>query len=380
MRLKKDSREILIFAVYIILSVLLVGGSILYIESKKGVTADKGEVKHRYEDEEKGESEDVVSQAGIVELSDTYIRIPKMGNNASISLKNCYMDRVFDITISGWEKNELTISDISRFSGNNRYYGSCTNDGRDFVKKIIMEKSRKESPDLGVISLSLTLNHVYEPEILEDEEYFYILLKKPRQIYERIVVIDAGHGGSSSGTYSSSSIMYEKDVNLDVTLKLKQLLDELENKEEGRLKVYYTRLTDENIYLSPRVRLANDVEADAFISIHCNGNYDTSLYGAELMCAPVTGKHSPYSVELGNFCFDALLKMTGRFDRERYVLDDIYILNHSRVPACILEIGYLTHDKDRKYLEKEENRTKAAVGIFNGLTSYLDWRDNEERK
>lgn len=98
------------------------------------------------------------------------------------------------------------------------------------------------------------------------------------------------------------------------------------------------------------------------------------------MCAPVTGKHSPYSVELGNFCFDALLKMTGRFDRERYVLDDIYILNHSRVPACILEIGYLTHDKDRKYLEKEENRTKAAVGIFNGLTSYLDWRDNEERK
>lgn len=379
MMLKNDSREILIFAVYIILSVFLVGGSILYIESRKNGTMQKEEIRPQYAAEENTDDrENVLSNAEIVELPENYIRIPKKGNNASLNLKNCYMEKGFDVTISGWQKDELTEHDIARISGTNLYYGDYVKDGRDFVKKLNIEDNQKESPDLGIISLSFVLNHVYEPEILEDEKYFYISVRRPRQMYERIIVIDAGHGGSSSGTYSSSSHMFEKDVNLDVTLKLKELLDKLEN-EDKSLKVYYTRLTDDNIYLSPRVRLANDVEADAFVSIHCNGNYDTSLYGAELMCAPTTGKHSPYSIELGKFCYESLLKMTGRYDRERYVLDDIYILKHSRVPACILEIGYLTHDKDRQYLENENNRTKAAVGIFNGLTEYLEWLDEEEK-
>lgn len=375
MRLKENIRDILTLAVYVIVSVILVGGSIFYIEGKGNNMLPNTQIDTEDYVEEKNtqDRENPETKNETVKLSDTYISIPKMGNNASLGLKNCYMDREFDITINGWEKNKLIENDIARNCRNFIYYGSYTKDGRDFVKKIFVEENQEE----GIISLKLRLNHVYETQILEDEEYFYIYVIRPRQLYERIIVIDAGHGGSSSGTYSSSSRMYEKDVNLDITFKLKELLDGLEKSENGRLKVYYTRLTDDNIYLSPRVKLANDVEADAFVSIHCNGNYDTTLYGAELMCAPSTGNHPPYSKELGDFCFDAVIKATGLYERERYVLDDIYILKHSRTPACLLEIGYLTHDEDREYLENEKNRTEIAGGIFKGLTDYLKWIDEK---
>ena len=76
------------------------------------------------------------------------------------------------------------------------------------------------------------------------------------------VIIDAGHGGSDGGTVSGKII--EKDINLSVALKLKTIL------EDNNIEVILTRNSDEKMSLAQRTSVANDSNADFFISLHCN--------------------------------------------------------------------------------------------------------------
>lgn len=370
--MRKKPLDTVILAVYIFVSIILIGGSIYYIENKSPEI-------HEAEAAMKVETEllkgimtsKTEEQPDVVTPEMPYIRIPRHGEDTVLYLENNYMDKVFDVTINKWDDEVLTVNDIARFTDNKVYYGKPQKYSPDFVKKIKIALNEEENPGFRSINLRFTLDHVYEPGIITDDEYFYISVNRPKEVYEQVVVIDAGHGGSSSGTYSESSTMFEKDINLDVVLKLKEYMDKLEKESRGRLKVYYTRLTDDNIYLVPRVGLANDVMADAFISIHCNGNYDTSIYGAELDCPPEGKECEKKSAELGKTCYESMLEKTGICDGERYVRDDIYILAESEVPSCLLEMGYLTNKKERKYLEKDINRQAAADGIYEGLVKYL---------
>ena len=66
-------------------------------------------------------------------------------------------------------------------------------------------------------------------------------------MYDRILVIDAGHGGLDSGAVSKDGRIYEKNLNLGIILALKELLD------KENIKVYYTRIQDNKVYLRPRV-------------------------------------------------------------------------------------------------------------------------------
>ena len=122
----------------------------------------------------------------------------------------------------------------------------------------------------------IELDRVYEPIVSEDNNYYYINLKKPREVYDNIIVIDAGHGGRDPGAISPCGNYYEKDFNLRILLALKEFLD------KENIKVYYTRLDDRQLYLRPRVDLANDVESDLFISIHCNSNLSSRPNGSEI--------------------------------------------------------------------------------------------------
>ena len=88
-----------------------------------------------------------------------------------------------------------------------------------------------------------------------------------------IVVLDAGHGGKDPG--KAAKHYHEKDIALNVVLKLGKKLEELED-----VKVIYTRVTDVFLDLKERGRIANDADADLFLSIHCNA-FHTQAYGTE---------------------------------------------------------------------------------------------------
>ena len=91
----------------------------------------------------------------------------------------------------------------------------------------------------------------------------------------RTVVIDAGHGGKDPGAVGRNG--YEKDIVLPIALKLGKYIED--NFED--IRVIYTRKTDVFVELYRRAEIANENNADLFISIHANSNKNTRAYGSE---------------------------------------------------------------------------------------------------
>jgi N-acetylmuramoyl-L-alanine amidase len=91
------------------------------------------------------------------------------------------------------------------------------------------------------------------------------------------IVIDAGHGGKDPGCIGHGKDIYEKDVALNIALKLGQMLKD----SVGNVKVVYTRSTDKFVELWERASIANKNNADVFISIHCNASTSAAAHGSE---------------------------------------------------------------------------------------------------
>lgn len=86
----------------------------------------------------------------------------------------------------------------------------------------------------------------------------------PQEVYDKVVVIDAGHGGRAPGANKQG--VNEKEIDLDIVLQLKKILDE----DDHNIGVYYTRTDDSNPTFDQRVQLANKSDADllsAYITI-----------------------------------------------------------------------------------------------------------------
>lgn len=219
--------------------------------------------------------------------------------------------------------------------------------------------------DSGKALISITLNHLYVPFLYEDEENYYIDLRRPRDVYEKILVIDAGHGGKHPGTMSQDHVYLEKDFNLDIISCLKELLD-----MHPEIKVYYTRLTDTSVYLRPRVDLANEAEADFFISVHNNAYRDQYAYGTEVLynelLPDVVGKNVN-SKKLASLCLEEVTALLGTRNRGLSQGSETYIIGHSKVPVALVEVGYLTNREDLSMLLKEENIALTAQGIYNAI-------------
>ncbi|MDE6635055.1 MAG: N-acetylmuramoyl-L-alanine amidase, partial [Lachnospiraceae bacterium] len=137
------------------------------------------------------------------------------------------------------------------------------------------------------------------------------------------------------------------------------------------IKVYYTRLKDETVYLRPRVTLANDVKADMFISVHCN-YYDRfwryTVNGAETLYSSknknMKGKSKKLAdIMLDNYTGGLSIRKRGVIDRKK----ELFILKKSRVPSTIVELGYMSDKNDLKCLTSSKKRKKIVDGLYNGI-------------
>lgn len=232
----------------------------------------------------------------------------------------------------------------------------------------------KEEIDCYLTSYQMILNHVYEPFIYENDTYYYIMLKRPQEIYDRVIVVDAGHGGEDWGTSSKDGKYYEKDINLEVVELLKKLLEENES-----YHVYYTRLEDMDLSLSPRSDLANDVEADIFLSVHCNGSEYISAKGIEVLYGSSKNRSGKItSKRFAQICLDSLEETLNTRNRGLLKQNEIYIINHSTVPVALVEIGFMTNDGDMKRLKKKSYKEKVAQSLYNALEqAFLEIEDKE---
>lgn len=206
----------------------------------------------------------------------------------------------------------------------------------------------------------------------------------------RTVCIDPGHQdhgmsdqepngpGSSTmkaklttGTSGVSTGKDEYEVNLEVSLKLSNLL-----KQRGYNVVMTRETNNVNISNVERAEIANNANADIFIRVHCNSLDSSSVHGA-LAYQPTSG--NPYlssdvianSQRLASVLLSNQIAVTGQRDAGIIDGDDMTGINWARMPVTIIEIGFMSNPDEDQYICSEDGQNKIAEGLANGVDAYF---------
>lgn len=174
------------------------------------------------------------------------------------------------------------------------------------------------------------------------------------------VTVDPGHGGADHGAMGPQGTR-EKDVTFAIAKRLSRLM------EAGGMSVQMTRLKDVEILLRPRVEMANRNGSDVYISIHANSYGNKAVRGIETYY--FADASYPLAKAIQKHLV-ASLKQPDRGVRK----NNFYVVNHSRMPAALVEIGYLTNAEEEKLLRDADYQEKAAQAIYNGVKEWMDKR------
>ncbi|MBK5293782.1 MAG: N-acetylmuramoyl-L-alanine amidase [Acidobacteriia bacterium] len=220
------------------------------------------------------------------------------------------------------------------------------------------------------------------------------------------VVLDAGHGGHDTGTITRSGLM-EKELVLDVTLRLGKLID-----ERLRAEVIYTRADDTFIPLEKRAVIANENQADLFLSIHANSSQFKRIVGTETFYLNFTNSQADMDVaarenagseksmhELSDLlrkialkdkkdesrefadriqeaAFDFSSRTHGKIRNRGVKTAPFVVLIGAEMPSVLTEIGFMSNSKEEGLLKKSEHRQKIAEALFKGIVRYTESLSN----
>lgn len=244
----------------------------------------------------------------------------------------------------------------------------------DPVKAIEITTEQQEDGSFASTVL-LTLDKTYYCQLSQDEYNYYICLGRPKEVYEKIIVIDAGHGGLDAGTCSDKSVYLEKAINLNIVLYLKELLD-----AQKEIKVYYTRTADFKPSLSQRVALANDVEADFFLSVHCNASESKALNGTEVLYSAAQNDwEGMNSKKFAQICLDKMNQYLGLKNRGLVPRDhNVTIIKDAQVPVALVEVAFMTNASDMAVLAEPETQQNIARALYNAILEGYSILDAEK--
>lgn len=295
---------------------------------------------------------DIMTGDKVENIGENYICIEKKHNDdVKLLLEDIYLEQKVRLTLNDLEDKSYSKASVT-FSGN-----------EDAVRGIELNYIYNPETFLYNAVFNIQLDKVYVHKVYENEDYIYIELLDPHEVYDKVVVVDAGHGGNDTGTSSQDYEFYEKDINLSVVLYLKEMLD-----SEKNMKVYYTRLTDDKVYLNPRLNLANGIKADLFVSVHCNASDCNTAKGTEVLYGSSKGaKGSITSKRLAEICLEKTVDAVGFESRGLLKNKDVYIVENAEIPMALIELGFMSNSQDMEYLKQKNNRKIAAEGIFNAI-------------
>lgn len=184
----------------------------------------------------------------------------------------------------------------------------------------------------------------------------------------KIITIDAGHGGSDPGAIGPNKVQ-EKTITLAVAQKVKTLL------ERAGAKVLMTRQTDVDVYgpnataveeLKARTLVANKNKSDVFVSIHINAFTNPTVGGLSTYYY----KKSNYDVMLAKSIQDGLVKSVGLQDRGINAAG-FYVVKRTEMPAVLAELGFISNPVEEKMMTVPRNQQKMAEGIVQGLENFF---------
>lgn len=220
---------------------------------------------------------------------------------------------------------------------------------------------------LGIMVLSLLFGWW-----LYHEPVIRTILPLASAISGKKIVIDAGHGGIDPGTGSKTGLL-EKDINLDIALKLKRhlamagvycvMIRETDRDFSDSNEDFSTKKRRD---LSYRTRVANQSGADLYLSIHAN-SFPQSIYRGAQTFYEKSDPNSKYLAEAIQNQFIKRLKP----DRRRAKAGDYRVLNDTDMPGVMIEVGFLSNPDEAKLLEDEGYRERIAKTIFRGVVDYF---------
>ncbi|MEZ4648112.1 MAG: N-acetylmuramoyl-L-alanine amidase [Candidatus Eisenbacteria bacterium] len=230
------------------------------------------------------------------------------------------------------------------------------------------------------------------------------LLPEPERRGPRVVVIDAGHGGEDPGATGPG--LREKDVCLDVARRLHRTLSAMEG-----VHPVLTRSRDVIVPLRQRMKLAEDVEADLFVSIHVNAAEASDAHGVEVFFLSLRGASDEASRELAKaenaalvapgseatdssqeLPFSLSLRQSDTLIRSSLAAESVLnsfvgqdlaenrgvrqaafvVLKSVQVPSILVELGFASSAIDREKLKKETHRQQLADALGQGVKAYFD--------
>jgi len=224
-----------------------------------------------------------------------------------------------------------------------------------------------------VVSLGMTVLFQVIPAVYAEEaSASYPFFRNPA-MSDVDVLIDAGHGGVGSGTLHAN--IYEKDINLEMARRTYKLL----RKKGHTVLVNRTddyALSDENRWLRSRSRhlkdlaqrshLANEIHPKVVISLHVNWSRNVNKRGP-LVLFQTTGpsKQLAQTIQqsMNNLYGTATEAMPGK---------PYYLLKHVKVPAVIIEMGFISNPSDREQMMQPEKQEQLAEAITAGVIAYLN--------
>lgn len=221
------------------------------------------------------------------------------------------------------------------------------------------------SNDPSTIRIVIDLNESREFVITNENGFTFVdLTLEPVDPYiplrpdgKSLIVIDAGHGGKDPGATGISGVL-EKDVNLAIALRVDELL-----KQEPDIITVMTRSEDTYPTLDERVKIANDLQADIFISIHANSGSATASGTETLYTRDV-------SISLADAVHKYVIEAAGLNDR-KVKHQNLKVTRETTMPAILLETGFLSNPLDEAVLKDSVVQDRIAAGIVAGIKEYL---------
>lgn len=209
---------------------------------------------------------------------------------------------------------------------------------------------------------SITFNakgkFVYEVITRPDVNDTAITVLKPYTKADKLVVIDAGHGGKEVGAVYGN--VQEKNLNLDIALKLNDIL-----RSKG-IKTYMTREDDSYVALYERAHIANDLNAALFLCVHNNAFY-SSENGTETLYYP-----NAKSKSFAQIVQNSLISYLGTKNRGIVERPGLVVLKATEMPATLAEVAFITNSGDRSKLLDEGFRQKAASALSDAVIKALN--------
>ena len=229
---------------------------------------------------------------------------------------------------------------------------------------------RASQHDADTVRIVADLKHYVQYSVQRTGRHTLVALRQP-SLSGRTITVDPGHGGIDVGAISSQYGLLEKDVNLDISLKLRDLIAEADG------GVHLTRNDDIGIGssqrdgLMERVREASESESDIFVSVHNNSALvpGPTARGTETFFR----SNDPRSRALAESVQSSVVSALGTVDRG--IIDNqtrgYYVLRYIDKPAILVEVAFLSNPDEEELLSHDWFRQRAAEGIFNGLLKYF---------